>query len=975
MKKIAISFLYILFLSTPLFSQSSGNYGGYPLHQNWKYIETDIARVVYPAGLKSTAERVLNMVTYIAYEKDLSIGTKNKKISILLNNTNGISNGYVSVFPFQSELYTLSPQDLYQLGSTNWIDQLSIHEYRHVQQYVNMKENLVALFTYFTGDYAWAGVPNIIFPKWFFEGDAVVAETALTKGGRGRLPAFFKEERALTLDSIQYGYRKREYGSLKDIVPNHYNLGYNMVREGREIAGPNVWSDVINNATKFKLRQIIYPFSVVSNKYIGMGTNKLYKRMLQNQEIRWREEWLNMDKDNSTQVPIHISHKKVVFYQYPKLAENKEIYAVKSSYDRTARIVQISEIEGSKETEITSIGITQDRSITYNGFKLAWTESVIDPFFRERLRNKITIYDLGTKKKYQLGKVGYYYSPMVSNDGEKLVVVEKKIDLSYQIVIIDIKTEKILQTLPNTNKCFISQPQWTKDDREIIFIAQKDDKVAIVRQSLYNGMKASLITPWTHHTISGMDTDEQYVYFGASFSGIDQIYSAPLIGERRIRQHTNDKVGAYFPTVNPVLDTLVYSNFTSKGYRIRKVSKRDFIKKISHIPLQANTIGGKLVVNDEETPIQTASLDSVHIEHDFHRPLYNFRPYAWTVYMDRNYFGGQILFTGLFKELYANLGFKYNSLDEMIHFNGEIIYAKYPVNILVKGVLKENHVPREDINSYEDYRWSFGGSLPLQWYLNNYSLSMNLHSTYTFHKVHWTGQHKKFTPQSYFIGGNFSIMHQKAKKNLYPRFGQYISLRYQKVKANPEVVSSVEGASYLPGLAANHGIKIDYGYQSNTPSYILEDTFNYSRGYTERLPYIDQTKRVGINYALPLFYPDFDIIGLAYIKRMWTTLFYDYQTSQLNNYIDYIDSYRQIYPYASDNKVFESIYHGEDVQKGVVENNNRYFQRSYGVELYFDLNIFNSSLITIGGRASYLLDPSEYINTKMSYNFILVKNF
>ncbi|QZT37442.1 hypothetical protein K5X82_00775 [Halosquirtibacter xylanolyticus] len=975
MKNVVLPLVIIILSLSRLFGQGTGSYGGYPLHQDWKYIETDIARIVYPKGLKQTAERVINMVTYISYEKNLSIGTKKKKVAILINNTNGISNGYVSVFPFQSEFYTLSPQDLYQLGSTNWMDQLTIHEYRHVQQYVNMKKDVVAFLSYFTGDYAWAGISNLIFPKWFFEGDAVVAETALSKGGRGRLPAFFKEQRALIYDSIQYRYRKMENGSLKDIVPNHYNLGYNMVREGREIAGPNVWNDVVNSSTKFKLKNLFYPFSVSTRQYVGMSSKKLYQRMQKNQEIRWREEWRKMSLDSSYQIPLRTSAHRVYFYQYPTLAENKEIYAVKSSYNRTSKIVQITEREGCKEKTITNIGITQDRSITYNNFNLAWTESVVNPFYKEKVRNKIMIYDLGKKKKFQLGKVGYYYAPEVSHDGKRVVVVEKSDDLTYKMLIWDIEKEKIINTLPNKDNFFLSQPQWSMDDGEILFIAQKEDKVAIMKQSLYNEMPTSMITSWSHHTISGLDVDEKYIYFGASFSGIDQIYSVSITGEKRIRQHTNDKIGAYYPTVDPILDTLIYSNFTSKGYRLRKVSKRDFVKEVPQIPYNANTVGGELVLNDEEEPIEEIKFDTLHQENSFHKPLYHFRPYAWTIYFDQNYFGGQVLFSDLFKELYANIGFKYNSMDEILHFNGELIYARYPVHLSIKAVMKENHVPRDDINSYEDYRWSLGANLPLLWYYDNFSIGINLSGSYTYHRVYLTGQKKKSKPESYLISGDLSVMHQKARKNIYPKFGQYVHLQYQKVRSSPEIVSSLEGATYIPGLAVNHGIKIDYGYQSETPSYILDDTFDYSRGYSNRLPFIDKTKKIGINYAFPLCYPDFSIAGITYLKRLRATLFYDYQSSQLNNYQEYVDVYKLINPSASDEQIYNSIYHGKDVQEGLTENCNRYFQRSYGVELYLDLNIFNSALITVGARASYLLDPSQYINSNMAYNFILAKNF
>jgi hypothetical protein len=47
------------------------------------------------------------------------------------------------------------------------------------------------------GDYGTLAFEFIYVPFWFMEGDAVTMETALTKGGRGRLPYFSLWHRGL----------------------------------------------------------------------------------------------------------------------------------------------------------------------------------------------------------------------------------------------------------------------------------------------------------------------------------------------------------------------------------------------------------------------------------------------------------------------------------------------------------------------------------------------------------------------------------------------------------------------------------------------------------------------------------------------------------------------------------------------------------------------------------------------------------
>ncbi|QZE15392.1 hypothetical protein K4L44_06045 [Halosquirtibacter laminarini] len=974
MKNILLLITLLLTLIKGTNGQSSYNYGGYPIHHKWKYIENNIARIVYPEGLKETAERALNIITYIDNEQNLSVGTKKKKINILINNSNGISNGYVSVFPFQSELYTLAPQDLNQLGATEWMDQLSIHEFRHVQQYVNMKQNVVQLASLLTGDYGWVGVSNLIFPKWYFEGDAVVAETALSDGGRGRLPYFFKEQRALCLDSIQYGYRKLEQGSLKDIVPSYYNLGYNMVREGREIAGPNVWSEVLKESVKFKISNIYYPFARGTKAFVGLSTHELYKEVNKKQNKLWRQQWSSMRNDSSKSISLDMPKNKVAFYQYPQIAENNTMYVVKSSFDKTSEIIKLTNYQQTKEEKITSIGITQSPSITYNNYILSWIETVQNPLFKEIRKQKIVIFDLSKNHKKVIGKPGYYFSPQVNHEGTQLMVVEKTEKLHYQIVIFDIKTEKIIQTIPNPDNFFVSQPQWATNDQEIFFISKKNHEISIQRLELAN-LKATPLVGWTKHVISGMDVDEKHLYFGASFSGIDQIYSVSLEGKARIRQHTNDKIGAYYPTVDPINDTLVYSNFTSKGYRLRKIAKNNFIKELPILPEKAPLIGGSLVKNDEEEAIEQLEFEKSYKEHRYIPWTPKLRPYAWSVYIDNNYFGAQILTTNLFNNFYANIGYKYSSIDEEINFNGEVIYARLPIKIKLRGEMVENQLSKEDPNSYEDYRWIGEASLPIRWVTGNYLMGTTFSADYTFHQLTLTKKNIEFTPKTYHYQISFYAQHQRAKQNLYPKLGQSLSFNFQDIKETEnQKIWTFMGTTYLPGLFPNQGLKLDYGYQNLSPNLILNDYFNYSRGYSQRLGLINNTRKFGATYAFPLLYPDLGIFGITYIKRIWGTLFYDFQVSQLDEYITRIDNLVDQNRGTTPQDWYNEIAYGQDIQNGI-EDGNRYFQRSIGAELYMDMNVFNSSNITIGSRISYLVDKMSNNKSNYTINFILSKNF
>lgn len=77
-----------------------------------------------------------------------------------------------------------------ELGSTNWTDNLAVHEYRHVHQFSNFRKGASKLLYLLAGQEGQSLANAASIPDWFFEGDAVYTETKYLEQGRGRLPYF-----------------------------------------------------------------------------------------------------------------------------------------------------------------------------------------------------------------------------------------------------------------------------------------------------------------------------------------------------------------------------------------------------------------------------------------------------------------------------------------------------------------------------------------------------------------------------------------------------------------------------------------------------------------------------------------------------------------------------------------------------------------------------------------------------------------
>ncbi len=249
-----IVFLILFLLPIALSAQ---HFGGNPPSLKWHQINTDTVRIIFPAGLETQGQRVANIVHYLNRNTRTSIGNRQQKVDIVLQNQTLESNGYVMLGPFRSEFYLSPPPSSLELGSLKWEEQLALHEYRHVLQNMNFRQGISKVFSILGGQLGQAAVTNIAVPNWFWEGDAVTMETALSHQGRGRLPAFFDGFRGLTLDKRNYSYMKIRNGSYRDYIPDHYELGYLMSVYGRNHYGQTFWRDVTTDAVRF--RGVFYP--------------------------------------------------------------------------------------------------------------------------------------------------------------------------------------------------------------------------------------------------------------------------------------------------------------------------------------------------------------------------------------------------------------------------------------------------------------------------------------------------------------------------------------------------------------------------------------------------------------------------------------------------------------------------------------------------------------------------------------------
>jgi hypothetical protein len=222
-------FIVLCFVFCVFKVSTAQQFGGNPSSIKWQQINTDTARIIFPKGLDSIAQRIAAVAHELQKNYSNTIGSKVDKINIVLQKDATISNAFVALGPYRSEYYLTPPQNAFELGAQNWPDNLAIHEFRHVQQYNNFNIGLSKATSVLFGENGRALANSASVPDWFFEGDAVYNETLLSKQGRGRLPLFFNRYKSLYDDKKRYSYMQLRNGSLRHYIPGHYELGYLLV--------------------------------------------------------------------------------------------------------------------------------------------------------------------------------------------------------------------------------------------------------------------------------------------------------------------------------------------------------------------------------------------------------------------------------------------------------------------------------------------------------------------------------------------------------------------------------------------------------------------------------------------------------------------------------------------------------------------------------------------------------------------------
>lgn len=871
-KIIIISILTVKILSfnsQKVFGQIFSNEQN-PLSVKWRTISSDGFKIIYPSELENEAQRMANTLPYI-YPR-IGSGYHKQKTStpILLQNRGTIANGFVQLAPKKSEFYTTPPQ---YFDSQDWLNNLAVHELRHVAQFdklTNSKKPFLAEDIYF----AWMGAS---IPLWFFEGDAVVNETALTNSGRGRQANWIMPYRTSLLEGKPFSYSKAYLGSSKDVTPGYYQIGYLMMANFRKTYGKFFSDSLLSDIRKKPLR--IYPFSQSLKSITGKNTKANFLIT----QTKIKSDWEQQNTLNPTE-EYRILNKPSKFatnYFLPTRINNNTILALKESKAVSRCFVLIDSTK--KEHKLLSIAYQEQPWFSYANNILVWDEIRYDPRYQQRTYSVVCSYNLKTKQIKKLSSRSRVFSPSISVDGKKIIAVQVDLSNRFNLIELDAATGKVLKTYPNPENLILQTPSFDQTGERIAYISvsEKGKALWLLQQS---GKKEKILAE-TRQQLSRPIFIGNNIAFNAHYNGIDNIYEVS-IENKKINALTSAKYGAFNPSIT-ANGNIVFNTYKKNGYEIAE--KQHVLSEIAdnHFVYFGTEAEKQEDTKNAFDSIPTKKFDSKPY-HQLSSPI-NFHSLIPTLDNDNNTYGLKLQSNNLLNTIDFDVNAKYHTdLNRFEYATNLDFKALYPIfTVLYRNRPKRSFYSTNNVINQGDWRENFiklNVGLPLSFNALNhsYTFSANVATSFTKRYAPENLPTNFITTINFPMEYNFGFTHslRTAERDIAPRWSQTIRLTYNHQPFDKNLngeIFAFESFFYTPGLAKNHTLLASFNYQNASGVNRFAQEISTVYGYNNIKAISTLKNTLLFNYRFPFAFPDAELDLIAYIRDLRGGIFAHYE--------------------------------------------------------------------------------------------------
>ena len=874
-----LKYFILTFLSINVFSQISTQQSSSNI--NWKEIENIHFKVVYPDYIEDQAQFTFNLLNYYQTKVSNTYKIRPKKLTVILRSELSIPNGFVTLGPRRTEWFTnsnITPL----VGSLDWFQSLAIHEYRHVVQYDFLNRSNAKIGHYLFGDLGLSFLINMTMPSWYFEGDAVWTETALSNGGRGRSPRFSNRLKALLTSGTLPTYESFLAGDYSNRIPNLYVYGYFVITRAINIYGENFWKELAALATDSPLNP--YTFYNAFYDLTQISFDSFFYKTLKELQTKWSKSKVLKPSSQFSEKNYPIENKDSLYFLMRDLDSFWTLHEQKSDGTQS-KIKELNIAPSLSRVDVS------DTSFVYN-------QNIVDSRYSFKSYSDLFLLDLKLQTQKRVTTNKRFYHPRFNNDGTKILAVEYTNKNEWQLVILDLNGKR-LKVVKSKENYKISEAVWRNDQELLALTIQPNG----MKQITYIDIQTSEFTYFTEPTrnnIYSLEFYEDELYFEADFKGTNNIFKLDLIGQT-IWQCTKEEIGSYQPSIYN--GRLSYVVEDSSGKKIKQ-------KSIGCELSDQNIFKPKSYLSENSPSDRYLNIDTVNVENfkklnltksknsNYSETELSFTPHSWSFLLGRGYQASAQSRNYLNTiNLSGTLGY---SVEESSPYSSlSLTYSKfYPIiNLNLRNVERRF----DEIDS----QWSefaSGINVILPYFktdgLYNLSSSINLSSTYISISDRGFVVEDELNDENLIQNGidfRFAWLKSLRFREVKPSYGFTFDLSFDDIITTKDsnsksFLTTGKSSIYLPGINKNHNLvlsstleirpenELKYQIQRN---YLPTLNYNFSRGYSYR--FTPKFTKYSIDYTLPTFYPNRGIKDWVYFNRIIANLFYD---NTLSEFID-----------------------------------------------------------------------------------------
>ena len=907
--------------------------GDDPGSVSWSTARTAHYRLLYPRGLDSLAREYARQLEFFYPDEGRTIGylpgqQYRRPMPVVLHPFVGVSNGSVTWAPMRMDLYTL-PQ-AYDPEPIPWPANLAVHESRHAAQMQFGADGVFRPFKWILGE-MFAGAMAGVFPgAWFLEGDAVVAETALTPAGRGRNGAFLVYYHAALDRGDRRNWHRWLHGSYRLHTPNHYALGYMTLAGARcQYDDPLFAADYLRGAARKPW--LHYSIRRDFRKATGKSFSAAFADIMQAFHDRWTEDAARRGPFTEG-TPLFPVPSWYAAWSAPVAAGGVSV-ATETSDIQAARLVTIG-ADGTARNLRPFAAATG--SLRTDGERLYWSETVPDLRWSLKATSRIRYMDTDGKIR-DLTRTGRLYNPVPSPDGSRIAATEYPVEGGSRLLLLDRNGRTSARLDAPAGIQFI-ETAWMEDS--LLYVSFLDEAgIGIGRWDIARAGRFETVLEPQPVSLSHLLADRDGICFLCDRTGVGEVYR--LTRQGTLIQLTATRYGASDFSFQG--DTLLYTARTYDGeLPYRAGPEKLLYKRVEFSDIHSYPVAQKLAAQEAalgKTPRTPASGDPFLSEPKRYNKLagipniHSWAPvwvdidrienlsadllthpadigvtgffqnllgtasgqvgYSWTrdVYTGRRRHAGHLDFT--YSGLYPVFGLTLDAGDrDLLQYNrvrqeadglsltsvsarrvdcpsvraGLTMYV--PLNFS-KGGWNRGLIPQLSYNISND---RYNKTLPVL------SVADSFRNTASFASLSRVEPGDNLLMQTLTVSARGYITRRKPAALEYPRWGLGAELGYHARIGLDDLYSSGTYAyayGYLPGFLPNQGLRLTAMWQRQSGAPTGENTVNTRpRGFSNsQLPsflaaYAPGQLKLTADYAVPVWLGDISWFSpLFYIKN------------------------------------------------------------------------------------------------------------